>query len=225
MRKYHWYWIGVTIILFAVTTGAVYQISGLQKTKLILFTTVNALVFILSLVANILQIGGPRMFRTSIRNWNYSFDTAHSLLNKIEESGVKIDVVIGLGRSGGIWGGWIAGNLGSLPFYAIDVTYSVDEHGGRKVEFPNGIEILDAVIKSNSNILIIEGAASTGATFIEFKKICTGKYPNTKFKYAVLFKNSTAAISIDYVGKVIDNNWPKKFPWHVTDRYRTYTKE
>lgn len=225
MDKNRWYSVSFTSLLLLTVLGSIFYSTNLETTKVILLTIANAIVFILSLVANIIQIGVPGMFKRSIKNWNYSFEIANKLLSDIESSGKKIDLVIGLGRSGGIWGGWLAGNLGSLPFYTLDIKYSVDENGDRQIEFPHSQEILQLISGNTKCILVIEGAASTGNTFAAFKKKHLPLFSNVNFKFAVLFKNSSASITIDYVGKILDNGWPKKFPWHRTDKYQTLLKE
>lgn len=60
-------------------------------------------------------------------SWDEALRVADTLIDTIQQSRFSPHLVIGLGRSGGIWGGWLAGNLGSLPFTVIDLEYEVDE--------------------------------------------------------------------------------------------------
>ena len=101
--------------------------------------------------------------------WDDALRVAEKLLNTIEGSFMP-DLVLGLGRSGGIWGGWLAGNLGSLPFAVIDIEYD-DGEVVLRAEFPGGEEVLSSVRKrfpNSPHVLVVQGAASGGMTFREF---------------------------------------------------------
>jgi hypoxanthine phosphoribosyltransferase len=210
------------LIVFSI---AIYWNSDWELANKIMASFISIVMLVSSLIANILTIGGKNVFKRSISNWDYSFIVANNLLQKIEKSNFKPDLVIGLGRSGGIWGGWVAGNLGSIPFYSVETKYTLDGHGDRKIDFPYAPDILGLIIQANcKNILIVEGAASTGATFVEFKRQHLTPFADKIFKFAVLFKNSTASISIDFIGETVDNKWPEKFPWHIRDQYSTHLK-
>jgi hypoxanthine phosphoribosyltransferase len=216
----------IIIILSALTVFVnVYLITDWKITHKIIANIVEVAIFILSLIASIVTIFGKGVFANKAMDWTYCYEIAENVLNKIEKSGKSFDVVIGIGRSGGIWGGWLAGNLGSVPFYCIDIKYSVDKNGDRKIEFPFSIDVLSVILKNKKSVLIIEGAASTGATFQEFRKKHTEFFSEINFIYAVLFKNSAASISIDYVGKEVDDHWPDKFPWHYREKYQKFLKQ
>ena len=89
--------------------------------------------------------------------WEDAFAVARKLLGDVESSGWKPDLVIGLGRSGGIWGGWLAGNLGSLRFIATDILYD-DSSWVRKITFPGAIQVLNAaqeILSGSVNVLLV----------------------------------------------------------------------
>jgi len=122
--------------------------------------------------------------------------------------------VVGRGRSGGIWGGWLAGNLGSLPFAVIDYTYD-ELPDGRTVIFPEGEKILEAIesiLGGRRQVLLVEGATSSGQTFSEFRNRFAIQTSEWELRTAVLYKNSTVPFEIDYVGRDDLKPWPDKFP-------------
>ncbi|MBU0690928.1 hypothetical protein KKC97_09905 [bacterium] len=165
--------------------------------------------------------------------WSDSLRTAKSLLTRIEAGKDTWDpeVVIGIGRSGGIWGGWIAGNLNTLPFGVVDVKYTKVDEKIKKIEFPGGSDVLDAMLEAHSEkkkMLIIEGATTNGSTFKEFKSKFDEKLKqkNVDYKLAVLYKNpASIETKIDFCGLEGPEPWPRKFPWHFTDRYRPYLRD
>src|SRR5579864_334792 len=154
-------------------------------------------------------------------SWDDSLRIAEKLLAQIEQSGWVPEIVVGLGRSGGIWGGWLAGNLGSLPFAVVDDKYP-------EIEFPAGDGVLDAVLKTYPGlrrILVVEGASSTGETFNTFQSCFAGKFKGIELRFAVLYQSPLSRAEIHYVGKVGPEHWPKRFPWHDRDRYRPYLRD
>jgi len=62
--------------------------------------------------------------------------TAKKVLKKIKKGPLwKPDVVIGISRSGGIWDGWLTGNLEAKPLLVVDVSYQ-QSPTERRIEFP-----------------------------------------------------------------------------------------
>ncbi|NIM18595.1 MAG: hypothetical protein GTO45_42005 [Candidatus Aminicenantes bacterium] len=163
--------------------------------------------------------------------WDDALRNAKRLLEQVQnhqkETGWMPDVVIGLGRSGGIWGGWLAGNLGTLPFAVIDDKYESKEKG-INVSFPAGKEILSAVRSTypdKKRILIVEGASSTGKTPAKFQEDFSQMLNDCDVKFAVLYKNPAAVFDIEFAGKIGPEPWPDKFPWHFSNLYRPYLRD
>jgi len=182
---------------------------------------VTVITVIVVLVKSIRMVKWRRML-----TWDKSLRVAEKVLKDIQESGWNPELVIGIGRSGGIWGGWLAGNLGSLPFGVVDNKYTVQD--AFKVDFPGGKEIITALIKSHPSvkrILIVEGATSGGKTPTEFKKSFSEIFDGIEIKFAVLYLNPASIARIDFVGQKGPEPWPKKFPWHCSDLYRPYLRD
>lgn len=158
-------------------------------------------------------------------NWDKALRAAENLLEEIERSNWNPQAVVGIGRSGGIWGGWMAGNLGSLPFYVIDNVYNLDDEFS--VSFPDADVILEALKNTHpekKNVLIITGGNSSGSTFKKLKEILDLQ-ESLSFKYAVLYQNPTAKFKVDYIGELGPTVWPKKFPWHMRKAYKPYLRD
>jgi hypothetical protein len=135
--------------------------------------------------------------------------------------------VIGIGRSGGIWGGWLAGNLGSLPFGVIEKRMSV-KNETFEVDFPGGEEIIKTLLRNNPSItkvLIVEGATSGGKVLTKFKESFSHIFGEIDVKFAVLYKNPASSANINFVGQTGPEPWPEKFPWHYSNLYRPYLRD
>lgn len=196
-----------------------------METAINIFAVIGALASIASVAFAIVRFLEHRRWRRT-PTWEDAFDVARRLRKKLEGNAWKPDLVIGIGRSGGIWGGWLAGNLGSLPFLAIDVHYE-DTPNGRVVTFPAGSHGLRAareVLSEAGNVLLVEGAATEGRTFEEFKSQYKRQIADWNVKTAVLYKNPPPANTIDFTGRDDLEPWPKKFPWHEDDRYRRFLR-
>lgn len=160
-----------------------------------------------------------RLWLSRKRPWWYNaLRMARRVKVQVQQSGWKPDVILGLGRSGALWGGWLAGNLGTKPIFVIDLQYlNKDEY----VTFENIKEDLSALQKrygENANILVVEGAASTGQTLRKFKDLCKELGFEFCIEFAVLYTSVVAErpewISIKFVGRRALEPWPKSFPWH-----------
>jgi len=154
-------------------------------------------------------------------DWSNALLMAEKVLVQIEGGDWKPDLILGLGRSGAIWGGWFAGNLGSLPIAVVDILYRKTPVG-RDVTFPAGAEtlqLLREVRGSTLKVLIVQGASSTGQTFMEFLGQHRQHITDWSMKFAVLYRNRAVATRIDFVGKNLDP-WPKRLPWHLRPVYR-----
>jgi hypoxanthine phosphoribosyltransferase len=154
--------------------------------------------------------------------WNDSLRSAADLLADIQGSGWDADVVVGLGRSGGIWAGWLAGNLGSKPFAVVDDKYTPE------VEFPGGAVVLENLrntYPAMRRMLVVEGASSTGDTFRTFQGHFAEALKDMEVRFAVLYKSPLSKARIDYVGEDGPEPWPARFPWHGTALYRPYLRD
>ncbi len=196
--------------------------SGLER----ILAIVGAVAGVVGLVVLVVELYHRRKWKRRI-TWDDALRVAEGLLKEIEGRSWKPQVVIGLGRSGGIWGGWVAGNLGSLPFTVVDLKYS---EGGKgvDVEFPGAEDVLLSVRKTHggqANVLVIEGATARGPTIREFLKRFEKELEGWSVKTAVLYRNPASDAPLDYVGKEDLARWPTDdmpFPWHVRAGYRPF---
>lgn len=190
-----------------------------------IFEILGGLVTVVTVIVVLLKFIRTVKWRRML-NWDKALRVAERVLIGIQKSGWKPELVIGIGRSGGIWGGWLAGNLGSLPFGVVDDKYTVQDE--LIVEFPGGKEIIAAILKSHPSIrriLIVEGASTGGQTPLKFKESFSEILGGIEFKFAILYQSPTSTARIDFVGQIGPEPWPEKFPWHSSALYRPYLRD
>ena len=149
---------------------------------------------------------------------------AEDLLQRIEQDSWKPHLVMGLGRSGALWAGWLAGNLGSLPIAVIDRKYIV-ENNVRTLSFPavaQTIKALKEIYGENPQILIVEGSSTSGQPFVEVKKQFTRLWPKADVKFAALYANRASPFKVDYAARLDIKPYPEAFPWHHRGIYRRH---
>lgn len=154
--------------------------------------------------------------------WRKALRDAERVLTKIEGQHWRPDAVIGLGRSGAIWGGWLAGNLGSLPICVLDREFAAN-NSSRRIEFADGEEILSIWRKrfgDNAKILVVEGANTSGQPFNSSLELFKKIWPECELKFAALYSNKASPFDANFVGHPGIDPYPERFPWHLRTTYR-----
>ncbi len=170
-----------------------------------------------------------RRERSGGQSWDDALKVVYKILSQIRREDWRPDLVIGLGRSGGIWGGWLAGNLGSLPFTVVDVRYADD--GAVTVEYrPDLVSTLAEVYpalktRATLRVLVVEGATSTGRTPEQFRQVFRSELTGWDVRTAILFVNPASTAAVDYIGCMGPEPWPRRFPWHLETAWRTSLRD
>lgn len=134
------------------------------------------------------------------------------IIEDMKKDKFEPDLVIGIGRSGGIVGGLIAGYLKAKPFRVFNWNYEEVEENGtitRKHKHDKNIEIE----KEHKNILLVEGATTTGETPNKALNFFNKKFPDRVFRFAVLVRALASTGRIKYCAYTVSNI--KILPWHV----------
>lgn len=190
------------------------------------FDLVLAVLAILGGVATVVQI------RLWIIDWhaaridNFSAIEKHGLrlLECVNRSEFVPDLILGIGRSGAFLGGWLAGNLGSIPIEVIDRVHKANS--ADPMDFPNFAEkiaLLRAIHGDKARVLVVEGATTRGATLQNFERLRLAHVPDWMCRYAVLYQVDTAAFPAQFVGKSLGRA-PLRYPWHKTPEYRHHIR-
>ena len=129
----------------------------------------------------------------------------------IEADDFLPDAVLGLGRSGGVMAGLVAGFLGSLPVRLLDIAYD---------DGPRGLNVslqrIDGQLKfppRTSRVLIVEGATTGGLTPRRAEAALKRKFPRYDMRFAVLIQSVTSAFRADYYA-FAEHGVLQPLPWH-----------
>ncbi|MCK4764684.1 MAG: nucleotide-binding protein [Candidatus Aminicenantes bacterium] len=134
------------------------------------------------------------------------------IVSQMEEETYNPDLVIGIGRSGGIIGGLIAGYLGAKPFRGFNWNFLDVEHNGVK----NREHIYDKTItieQDQKKILLVEGATPIGERPQMALNFFRKEFPSKEFRFAVLVRSKASTAPINYYAYEVSNI--KILPWHV----------
>jgi hypoxanthine phosphoribosyltransferase len=182
---------------------------------------------VIGFVVGVIQL--PLWYREWQRNRTDSFSAIErhgiQLLRKIRQSGYKPDFVLGLGRSGALIGGWLAGNLGSIRIEVIDRVHK--EGKAQSMEFPHidkRLQLLSAIYGQTAQVLVVEGATTRGTTFQEFETIRHAVLPKWDCRFCVVYEIDTNLFEMDFVGKRLPRA-PESYPWHATDDYKKFIRK
>ncbi len=146
------------------------------------------------------------------------------LIEQIRRVGFQPDVVIGIGRSGAFLGGWIAGNLGSLPIDIVDRHHTDDpSNPANYTGIEQRIGLLRTLYGDTAKALIVEGATTSGVSLQQCSKHLKTFAPGWTCKYAVLYEVETSKFPTDFVARRIKRA-PRRYPWHKTVDYKRYLR-
>ncbi len=146
------------------------------------------------------------------------------LLDQIKESDFKPDFVLGLGRSGALMGGWLAGNLGSVAIEVIDRVHQ--DQLSKTMTFPHieeKLRLLKAIYGDSACVLVVEGAVTRGGTFQQFEILRKSLAPEWKCEYCALYEVDTSAFTSTFVGRYLKKA-PTRYPWHTRADYKKYLR-
>jgi hypothetical protein len=169
---------------------------------------------LIGVVTSIYSISLVILDRLGYYSWFSIVLRSKKLITQIKRSGYSPDLVVGLGRSGSVLGGIIAGNLGVLPITIVDRTYEwIDE----KTRVVKPITFVGERIFKGRKILLVDAAPHTGETCRAIKGELLKAAP-IDVRVASLFKCTyTVQIPDYYVDEV---KKVRKMPWRFSEEYR-----
>ena len=142
-------------------------------------------------------------------SWREVTQGLEYLQNALERDGFHPDLVLGLGRSGGVVGGIFASLLGSIPIRLWDLQYSQDENSV-EVDFSDDMPRFPAGTK---RVLVIEGATTSGQTPRKAKALLARKFAKVDFRFAVVIQSVQSAFVADYYA-YLETGALAPLPWH-----------
>jgi hypoxanthine phosphoribosyltransferase len=131
---------------------------------------------------------------------------ARNLVQKIRESHIQYDAILGVARGGLFLAGYLSYHLGIKSFYAVNAKLYEDKIlvAPEILYFPQNVQL--------GNVLVVDDILDTGSTYELLEKLVSSA--SQSFSWAVLIDKGKTAIHLDYVGlRLASNRWVH-FPWN-----------
>jgi hypoxanthine phosphoribosyltransferase len=142
--------------------------------------------------------------------WDHLGDGARELAETIHDDGYRPDIVLAIARGGLLVGGAVAYALGVKNTFAMNVEFytGVDQRLAMPMILPPVPALVDF---EETQVLVVDDVADTGATLELVKEFCAGKVGEVRC--AVLYEKPQSTVRCDYVWRHTDR-WID-FPWSV----------
>lgn len=134
------------------------------------------------------------------------------LIRKLRERQYMPDLIVGIGRSGGVIASMISGNMGIIPLCVIDRKYWW-ENGVRKMEI---ISTLNSNFIQGKKILMVMAETFSGETIKMCKKYLSEMKPD-EIMTLVIFKGDKSPVTPDFYAELANDKMP--VPWRITPEY------
>ena len=143
-----------------------------------------------------------------VLDWANYGEAARALAQIVADDGYQPDIILAIARGGLFVAGSLGYALSVKNLYVMNVEYytGVNERLDVPVALP---PYLDTIDLRDSNVLIADDVADTGATLAYVHDFCEGEVANVRS--AVLYEKSPSIIKCEYVWKRTDQ-WIN-FPW------------
>jgi uncharacterized protein len=142
--------------------------------------------------------------------WDHLGEGARELAQTIHDDGYRPDIVLAIARGGLLVGGALAYALAVKNTFAMNVEFytGVDE----RLDMPMILPPVPALVDfEETQVLVVDDVADTGATLELVKEFCAGKVGEVRC--AVLYEKPQSTVRCDYVWRRTDR-WID-FPWSV----------
>ena len=149
-----------------------------------------------------------------------TYDDIHNgalkLIDMIQHQGSIPDLVVGFSR-GGLLPATILSHYFECQFQALAVTYRDAAATGFKYD---DLKCIDALIRCNKNVIIVDDICDSGKTFIKFHEYYDDVNPQhiniDNIKTAAIHHRYTSLYTPDFIAEHIVNDDWQVYPWEVT---------
>ncbi len=147
-----------------------------------------------------------------VLDWGSYGVAARQLAQIVADDGYRPEIILAIARGGLFVAGSLGYALGVKNLYVMNVEYytGVEERLDVPVALP---PYLDTVDLKDSNVLIVDDVADTGATLAYVHDFCQGEVADVRS--AVLYEKPPSIIKCEYVWKATDR-WIN-FPWSTEE--------
>lgn len=151
-------------------------------------------------------------FECEVMDWNLFYDLARQVAKKVNNSGYKPDMIVGLARGGWVLARVLCDLIGIKDLVSLKVEHwgvTATPDGKAKLKYPLNVDLTE------KNVLVVDDITDTGESMhvtVEYLK----SLKPSEIKTAALRHITSSKFMPDYVGEEISWRWVI-FPWNFTE--------
>ena len=151
-------------------------------------------------------------FECEVMDWNLFYDLARQVAKKVNNSGYKPDMIVGLARGGWVLARVLCDLIGVKDLVSLKVEHwgvTATPDGKAKLKYPLNVDLTE------KNVLVVDDITDTGESMhvtVEYLK----SLKPSEIKTAALRHITSSKFMPDYVGEEISWRWVI-FPWNFTE--------
>jgi hypoxanthine phosphoribosyltransferase len=151
-------------------------------------------------------------FECQVMDWNLFYKLAKQVSKKINSSGYKPDMIVGLARGGWVLSRVLCDLIGVKDLISLKVEHwgvTATPDGTAKLKYPLNVDI------SGKKLLVVDDITDTGESMQVSLEYLNALKPS-EIRTAALQHITSAKFKPDYVGEEIKWRWVI-FPWNFTE--------
>jgi hypoxanthine phosphoribosyltransferase len=151
-------------------------------------------------------------FECQVMDWNYFYNLARKVADKINSSGYKPDIIVGLARGGWVLARILCDFVGIKDLVSLKVEHwgvTATPDGTAKLKHPLNVDL------TGKKVLVVDDITDTGESMRVTVEYLKSLNPS-EIRTASLQHLTCAKFKADYVGEVLPWRWVI-FPWNFTE--------
>ena len=151
-------------------------------------------------------------FECQVMDWNYFYKLARQVADKINSSGYKPDIIVGLARGGWVLARVLCDFVGVKDLLSLKVEHwgvTATPDGTAKLKHPLNVDV------TGKKLLVVDDITDTGESMRVTVEYLKSLNPS-EIRTASLQHLTCAKFKADYVGEVLPWRWVI-FPWNFTE--------
>ncbi len=151
-------------------------------------------------------------FECEVMDWNLFYKLARQVATKINSSGYRPDIIVGLARGGWVLARVLCDLIGIKDLVSLKVEHwgvTATPDGKAKLKYPLNVDI------TGKNVLVVDDITDTGESMRVTLEYLKSLKPS-EIKTAALRHINTSKFLPDYFGEEISWRWVI-FPWNFTE--------
>ena len=151
-------------------------------------------------------------FECEVMDWNLFYKLARQVATKINSSGYRPDIIVGLARGGWVLARVLCDLIGIKELVSLKVEHwgvTATPDGKAKLKYPLNVDL------TGKNVLVVDDITDTGESMRVTLEYLKSLKPS-EIKTAALRHINTSKFLPDYFGEGISWRWVI-FPWNFTE--------